>query len=175
MTDIDRNSPIPLYHQLKTLIREQIESGVWRPGERIPTEQDLCQLYHISRSPVRQALNELAREGLLGQSDPFRNRQGIQGCLGPPGRPGARNPEPSLRQATGETRAVRCLPLRDLREQVFGYPSPTSRSLSSVAPGTVALATLARFRVPCAAGLERRRGVWHMLPSPADLLRGEVE
>lgn len=65
MTDIDRNSPIPLYHQLKTLIREQIESGVWRPGECIPTEQDLCQLYHISRSPVRQALNELAREGLL--------------------------------------------------------------------------------------------------------------
>jgi DNA-binding GntR family transcriptional regulator len=65
VTDINRNSPIPIYHQLTTLIREQIESGVWRPGERIPTEQDLCQLYHISRSPVRQALNELARDGLL--------------------------------------------------------------------------------------------------------------
>ena len=65
MADIDRNSPLPIYHQLKTLIREQIENGVWGPGERIPTEQELCQLYDISRSPVRQALNELAYDGLL--------------------------------------------------------------------------------------------------------------
>ena len=65
MTDVDRNSPIPIYHQLKVLIQEQIESGVWKPGERIPTEQELCQSYNISRSPVRQALNELAYEGLL--------------------------------------------------------------------------------------------------------------
>ncbi|MDY7077519.1 MAG: extracellular solute-binding protein [Chloroflexota bacterium] len=65
MANIDRNSPIPIYHQLKTLIREQIESGVWRPGDRIPTEQELCQSYGISRSPVRQALNGLAYEGVL--------------------------------------------------------------------------------------------------------------
>jgi ABC-type glycerol-3-phosphate transport system substrate-binding protein len=62
---IDRNSPVPIYHQLKALIREQIESGMWRPGDRIPTEQELCQSYNISRSPVRQALNELAYEGLV--------------------------------------------------------------------------------------------------------------
>ncbi len=65
MTNIDRNSPIPIYHQLKTLIQEQIESGKWQPGERIPTEQELCHLYDISRSPVRQALKELAYDGLL--------------------------------------------------------------------------------------------------------------
>ena len=65
MANIDRSSPIPIYHQLKTLIREQIESGIWQPGERILTEQELCQSYNISRSPVRQALNELAYEGLL--------------------------------------------------------------------------------------------------------------
>ncbi|MEE8306925.1 MAG: extracellular solute-binding protein, partial [Gammaproteobacteria bacterium] len=47
------------------LIREQVESGKWRPGDRIPTEQELCQLYDISRSPVRQALKELAYAGLL--------------------------------------------------------------------------------------------------------------
>jgi multiple sugar transport system substrate-binding protein len=63
--NIDRNSPIPIYHQLKTIIRENITSGVWRPGDSIPTEHELCQLYHISRSPVRQALSELAREGIL--------------------------------------------------------------------------------------------------------------
>ncbi len=65
MTGIDRSSPVPIYHQLKTLIREQIESGMWRPGDRIPTEQELCRTYGISRSPVRQALKELVHEGLL--------------------------------------------------------------------------------------------------------------
>lgn len=65
MSNIDRDSPIPIYHQLKTLIQEQIESGVWSPGERIPTELELCRTYNISRSPVRQALGELAYEGLL--------------------------------------------------------------------------------------------------------------
>jgi ABC-type glycerol-3-phosphate transport system substrate-binding protein len=65
LPDIDRDSPIPIYHQLKTLIRESIVSGTWRPGDLIPTEHKLCQMYNISRSPVRQALNELAREGVL--------------------------------------------------------------------------------------------------------------
>ena len=65
MANIDRNSPIPIYHQLKTMIQEQVESGKWRPGDCIPTEQELCQLYDISRSPVRQALKELAYDGLL--------------------------------------------------------------------------------------------------------------
>ncbi|MGB9776560.1 MAG: extracellular solute-binding protein [Anaerolineae bacterium] len=65
MAKIDRDSPVPIYHQLKTLIREQIESGLWKPGDRIPTEDELCRLYGISRSPVRQALKELVYEGVL--------------------------------------------------------------------------------------------------------------
>lgn len=65
MGRIERDSPVPIYHQLKTLIREQIESGLWRPGDRIPTEDELCRLYSISRSPVRQALKELVYEGVL--------------------------------------------------------------------------------------------------------------
>jgi multiple sugar transport system substrate-binding protein len=65
MPTIDRDSPVPIYHQLKTVIQAQIESGRWQPGDRIPTEQELCQTYLISRSPVRQALKELVYEGLL--------------------------------------------------------------------------------------------------------------
>ncbi len=65
MAKIDRDSPVPIYHQLKSLIREQIESGLWKPGDRIPTENELCRLYGISRSPVRQALKELVYEGML--------------------------------------------------------------------------------------------------------------
>jgi multiple sugar transport system substrate-binding protein len=65
MTEIDRDSPVPIYHQLKKLIQAQIESGLWQPGDRIPTENELCQMYEISRSPVRQALTDLAYDGLL--------------------------------------------------------------------------------------------------------------
>ncbi|MBM4430527.1 MAG: GntR family transcriptional regulator, partial [Chloroflexi bacterium] len=65
MTTIDHHSAIPIYHQLEMLIREQIRSGLWRPGDRIPTEKQLCQMYGISRSPVRQALKTLEDEGVL--------------------------------------------------------------------------------------------------------------
>jgi len=62
---IDRRSPIPLYYQLKTVIQDQIEGGMWRPGDRIPTEAELCEMYGISRAPVRQALAELVRDGVI--------------------------------------------------------------------------------------------------------------
>ncbi|MGD9002517.1 MAG: extracellular solute-binding protein [Anaerolineae bacterium] len=65
MTSIDRSSPLPIYYQLKALVQEQIACGLWRPGDRIPTERELCQIHAISRSPVRQALSELAHEGVL--------------------------------------------------------------------------------------------------------------
>jgi multiple sugar transport system substrate-binding protein len=65
MASIDRASPVPIYHQLKMLIQRRIKSGLWGPGDRIPTERELCQMYGISRSPVRQALNQLAQEGLV--------------------------------------------------------------------------------------------------------------
>ena len=65
MAEIDHTTPIPLYYQLKTLIQKQIETGELRPGDQIPTEHELCRRYHISRTPVRQALLELTRQGLL--------------------------------------------------------------------------------------------------------------
>ncbi len=62
---IDRNSPIPLYYQLKMLIKNKIEKGLYTPGDRIPTERALCEKYDISRAPVRQALSELVQEGYI--------------------------------------------------------------------------------------------------------------
>ena len=84
LVSIDRDSPIPIYHQLKTLICEHIASGVWHPGDCIPTEHELCQLYNISRSPVRQALSELAREGILIRRPglgTFVHEQATTSCL----------------------------------------------------------------------------------------------
>jgi len=62
---IDRNSPIPLYYQLKQYFTKQMESGALHSGDRLPTEMELCEQFDISRAPVRQALSELAREGLI--------------------------------------------------------------------------------------------------------------
>jgi N,N'-diacetylchitobiose transport system substrate-binding protein len=65
MANIDRNSAIPIYYQLKQNLKGQIESGELRPGDQLPTEAELCERLSISRAPVRQAMAELAREGLI--------------------------------------------------------------------------------------------------------------
>ncbi len=65
MAIVDRSSAIPIYYQLKSHFREQIESGELRPGDQLPTEAELCDRLGISRAPVRQAMAELAREGLI--------------------------------------------------------------------------------------------------------------
>lgn len=65
MFEIDKSVPIPLYYQLKELIKKKIASGEFKPGDRLPTEQELCEMFSISRTPVRQALIELTYEGIL--------------------------------------------------------------------------------------------------------------
>jgi GntR family transcriptional regulator len=53
---LDRTSFVPLYYQLQEVLKEQIESGVWRPGEAIPSEPELARSFGVSRVVVRHAL-----------------------------------------------------------------------------------------------------------------------
>ena len=62
---IRRGTDVPLYRQVADVLRERIERGVFRPGERIPTEYDLCDEFGVSRISIRHALSELVLEGLL--------------------------------------------------------------------------------------------------------------
>lgn len=62
---VDRSSPIPIYYQLKLHFKQQMEANILRPGDRLPTEMELCDLHDVSRAPVRQALTELTQEGYL--------------------------------------------------------------------------------------------------------------
>lgn len=62
---LNPHSVIPLYHQLKEILKENIESGVWKPGDRIPSENELRKQYDVSRNTVIKALEELVQEGLL--------------------------------------------------------------------------------------------------------------
>ena len=62
---INKYSNIPLYSQLKNLIVEKIENGEYAEGSKIPSEEELCELYKISRPTIRQAINELVSNGYL--------------------------------------------------------------------------------------------------------------
>ncbi len=62
---VDARQPIPIYYQLKQLLLESIIEGRYGPGDRLPTEHELCALYGISRTPVTRALTELAEEGVI--------------------------------------------------------------------------------------------------------------
>jgi len=50
---------------MEQTLRERIKHGDLKPGDRLPAEPDLCQLFAVSRTVVRQALGELTSEGLL--------------------------------------------------------------------------------------------------------------
>jgi DNA-binding transcriptional MocR family regulator len=41
--------PVPLYHQLSQLLREEIEQGTYQPGDRLPSEPELIREYGVSR------------------------------------------------------------------------------------------------------------------------------
>ena len=62
---INKDTPIPLYYQLKMRISEIIENGELLVGDMLPTENELCAYLKVSRPTVRQALSELVAEGLL--------------------------------------------------------------------------------------------------------------
>lgn len=64
---IDKNSPIPVYYQLKEEIIAKINSGIWNSGDCIASERELCELYGVSRMTIRQAIGELVQEGILNR------------------------------------------------------------------------------------------------------------
>lgn len=59
----ERFSRLPLYCQLANTIEDKITSGVWKTGDRIPSEQELGEQYGMSRITVRKAVEELERQG----------------------------------------------------------------------------------------------------------------
>ncbi len=64
---VDRDDPVPLYHQLYRILLEKITSGVWNPGDLIPSEKELGEQFHLSRITIRQTLQQLAADGYLSR------------------------------------------------------------------------------------------------------------
>ncbi len=60
---INKATPIPLYYQIKEILLGYIKSS--EAGKPIPTEDELCKLYDVSRPTIRQALRELEMSNLI--------------------------------------------------------------------------------------------------------------
>jgi DNA-binding GntR family transcriptional regulator len=63
--DLDRSSPVPLYHQVARAIEAAIEAGTLGPGERLENEVELADRLGLSRPTMRRAIQELVGKGLL--------------------------------------------------------------------------------------------------------------
>ncbi len=62
---VDRESQQKLYVQMFSIIKEKIETHEWPVGSQIPTEDELCRAYDISKATVRMAIADLVRNGYL--------------------------------------------------------------------------------------------------------------
>jgi GntR family transcriptional regulator len=62
---IDRSSFEPPYAQVARGMRERIMNGEYRPGDRLPSEAELCAMYGVSRMTVRRAVTLLAQDGVV--------------------------------------------------------------------------------------------------------------
>lgn len=62
---INKENKMPLYLQLMRLLMDKVEKGVYEEHGQLPSERELCEIYDVSRITVRQALQELEREGII--------------------------------------------------------------------------------------------------------------
>ena len=54
-----------LYIQIHNQIRDAILNGTFQPGDKLPSEKELCQMFNVSRVPVREALCALELSGMV--------------------------------------------------------------------------------------------------------------
>ncbi|WP_075980517.1 GntR family transcriptional regulator [Bacillus massilinigeriensis] len=55
----------PIYVQLRDILRDQIENGIYLPGTAIPSENELSETYGVNRLTVRTAIEGLTKEGIV--------------------------------------------------------------------------------------------------------------
>jgi GntR family transcriptional regulator len=62
---ISKDPRLPLYFQLMDTLLEKIERGELKEYEKLPSERELCELYNVSRTTVRQTMQSLERDGYI--------------------------------------------------------------------------------------------------------------
>lgn len=137
---LDRLSPVPVYYQLREVLRERLFDWGFRPGDLFPTEAEICRVTGLSRMTVRHALQELKAEGLLD------GQRGAGTIVGPAaareelsGGPGFRGERLGLRSFTEIFRAQgRRVGGRVLSRAMVDPPEGARRELG-LGPGDKAL------------------------------------
>jgi DNA-binding GntR family transcriptional regulator len=64
LKNIDKDSYEPAYMQLVNIIKKQIAHGIFRPGDQLPSESQLCKQHQVSPMTVRRAINILIDQGI---------------------------------------------------------------------------------------------------------------
>lgn len=62
---VEPASPIPLYHQVETSLREMINNGLLQPADVLPPELELARAYGVGRHTMRMALSRLVADNLI--------------------------------------------------------------------------------------------------------------
>ena len=60
---LDRSSPMPLWAQLESQLKQRLDSGEF--ADRFPTDSELVEEYAVSRHTVREAVRHLNKSGIL--------------------------------------------------------------------------------------------------------------
>ncbi|WP_019063021.1 GntR family transcriptional regulator [Streptomyces prunicolor] len=63
MSEIDHESPTPVYRQIAALIVAEIENGALEVNRKIPSESALTQRFGVARETARNAVKHLREEG----------------------------------------------------------------------------------------------------------------
>jgi GntR family transcriptional regulator len=56
---------LPLYAQVESILAASIADGTFPPGSRLPNEEELVEHYGVSRTTIRQTIQNLVRRGLI--------------------------------------------------------------------------------------------------------------
>ena len=67
LVSVDHDAETPLWIQLASILRAQIQSGELRPGRIMPSETTLMQEHGLARGTVRKAIDALVDEGLVNR------------------------------------------------------------------------------------------------------------
>ena len=62
---LDKDLPVPLYHQLQNVLKAEIEARKWHADQQLPNETKLAERFGVSKITVRQALQKLAELGYI--------------------------------------------------------------------------------------------------------------
>jgi len=63
--NVTQISPLPLYTQIKDILRARILDGTYSAHEQMPSEAEMTRAFSVSRITIRQALGDLQKEGLI--------------------------------------------------------------------------------------------------------------